>query len=346
MLLPASVPAQTTEPTLSAGTVSPGIIPPATPQRSFSFYLENDGFAGGSDEQYTSGLKLTMSKYGMPDFPKDAWLHKWFYPLVNFLGIRPDEKDKEFALTTSIGQNIYTPDDIETEELIEDDRPYAGITYFELGYHQIIGRHMDTLELMGGIVGPHSYARETQEAFHNAVSGVEPKGWDNQLKDEPVLDIIYEYKQKMTQSNIASGFGHDFILNTGGAAGNAHIFYNIGGSLRLGWNIPDDFGTFSIRPASTFEATKLENQNQGAFGIHFFLSGEGRAVIRNIFLDGNTFTDSHSVDKKPIVGAFTGGIGINYSRLKTSLAYVYQTRTFEEEKDPQTYGSINVSFVY
>jgi len=308
--------------------------------RGFALHVENDDLAGGGDDQYTSGVKLTWSRFGMAAFPEDAWLHKWLYPVVNFLGIRPDGK-KEFALTTAVGQNIFTPEDIESEEVIEDDRPYAGMTYVELGYHQKNGRHMDTLEFFGGIVGPHSYAEEIQSGFHEAVNGTEPNGWDNQLEDEPVLGIIYEYKQKMAARNIGSGFGRDFIFNTGGAIGNAQTYYNIGGTFRWGWNVPDDFGTFPIRPVSTFGAS-----SKSAFGLHLFLSADGRAVIRNIFLDGNTFKDSHSVDKKPIVGAITGGIGLTYGQIKTSFAYVYQTRTFDEEDDPQAYGSLNFSVVY
>jgi lipid A 3-O-deacylase len=41
---------------------------------------------------------------------------------------------------------------------------------------------------------------------------------------------------------------------------------------------------------------------KGGFGWCLFASFEGRAVARNIFLDGNTFTDSHSIDKKTFVG--------------------------------------------
>src|SRR3546814_3846176 len=37
------------------------------------------------------------------------------------------------------------------------------------------------------------------------------------------------------------------------------------------------------------------------FGLYHFVSAEGRLMVRNIFLDGNTFEDSHSVDKYPRV---------------------------------------------
>ncbi len=287
----------------------------------------------------------------MADFPEDARLHRWLYPVVRFMGIRQNQdRNSEFALTTSVVQHIYTPEDIETEELVEDDRPYAGITYLELGYHMKREYHMDTLAFYGGIVGPRSYAEQVQSIFHDAVNGIDPKGWDNQLDDEPVFGVVYEFKKKVNSSAIASGMGHDIIFNTGGALGNAHTYYNIGGTFRWGWNLPNDFGTFPIRPASIFNPAYNENtarlSSEPLLGVHLFIAADGRAVIRNIFLDGNTFTDSHSVDKKPIVGYFMGGIGVIYGRVKTSIAYVYQSREFEEQEDAQIFGSLNVSIVY
>lgn len=325
-------------------------IGPETSRNSFSAYLENDAFAGG-DGQYTSGLKLTWSRFGLSDFPEDDRLHKWLYPVVRFLGIRKEPEQKaEFALTTSVVQNIYTPEDIETEELVEDDRPYAGITYLELGYHLKRDLNMDTLAFYGGIVGPHSYAEQVQSVFHDAVNGIDPKGWDNQLDDEPVFGVVYEFKKKVHAAGIAPGMGHDMIFNTGGALGNAHTYYNIGGTFRWGWNLPDDFGTFPIRPASIFNPASNEKSirlsPEPLFGVHLFIAADGRAVIHNILLDGNTFTDSHSVNKKPIVGYFMGGVGVIYGNIKTSIAYIYQSREFDEQDEPQVYGSLNFSIVY
>jgi hypothetical protein len=39
-----------------------------------------------------------------------------------------------------------------------------------------------------------------------------------------------------------------------------------------------------------------------------------------------------------------GGIGLNSKRFKAVLSYVYQTKAFDEQDDPQVYGSLNLSF--
>jgi hypothetical protein len=210
-------------------------------------------------------------------------------------------------------------------------------------------RQMDTIEVSLGLVGPSSYAEECQKAVHSVFNDIQPKGWDNQLSNEPVLEIVYEFKKKIIQSGIGTGFGNDLILNTGGGLGNELIYYNLGLAYRIGWNIPNDFGLFPIRPASSFNGSfddKDPQYSQSKFGIQLFFSAEGRAVLHNIFLDGNTFTDSPSVNKKPVVGDFMAGMNLSSGRAQLSFAYVFRSREYETQTTAQQFGSINFSVSY
>ena len=315
---------------------------------TFTLYLENDIFAG-EDQNYTNGLKLTWSSPIYKAYPPEAIPHRWLYPIIRKLPFEGSE-DSRNNITYSVGQNIYTPEDIEEEDLIEDDRPYAGITYGSIGFHERTQTEMDTLELYLGLVGPHSYAEQSQQAVHTLFNDKEPEGWNNQLEDEPVIGIVYSHKKKLVEKGTGKNFGYDCILNTGGGLGNAMIFYDLGLTLRLGWNMPNDFGNFPIRPASAFndafDARDPRMRPEDNVGVHLFFSVNGKAVIRDIFLDGNTFSDSHSVDKKPVVADYVAGIGFIYGRAKLSMAYVFRTESFEEQKDPQKFGSISMSFSY
>ncbi len=313
--------------------------------RTFSLYFENDVFAH-VDEQYTNGLKLTWSRYGLSELPDDALLHRWLYPIVKQLGFA--NPDTEKALTFSIGQNIYTPEDTDSAELIRHDRPYAGATYIELGFHRKIAHHMNTFGLCLGIVGPHSYAEQIQNEVHELLGSSESKGWDNQLKDELAMTIIYDYKQKVFATGINKGFGGDIIINAGGALGTIKTFGDAGLSARYGWNVPDDCGNFPIQPATCFNAElKQSSYNiHNRFGVHLFASVSTQVVLRDIFLDGNTFRDSHSVNKKPVIGVFMGGIGIIMNKVKLVFAYVARTKSFETQEDSEIFGSLNLSFRY
>lgn len=315
---------------------------------TFSIYLENDYFSG-EDGEYSSGLKLTWSSEIKDQYPQNVWPHRWLYPLVKYIPFEKDP-DRKKNITFALGQNIYTPEDIEAEDIVEDERPYAGITYLSLGFHSRLDRAMDSIEITLGLVGPSSYAEECQKAVHSVFDDIQPEGWDNQLRNEPILEIVYEHKKKIFQTGITGGFGQGLILNTGAGLGNALTYYNLGLGYRIGWNMPNDFGVFPIRPISSFNGSfddmNSSHSKNNKIGIQLFASVEGRAVLYNIFLDGNTFTDSHSVDKKPVVGDFVTGINLNWGNAQLGAAYVFRSKEYETQNKAQQFASINFSFSY
>jgi hypothetical protein len=313
-----------------------------------TFYLENDVFTG-TDREYTNGIKLTwisrdLSEYHQVRTP--AWSRGFIdaLPFVNKPGTVRN-------VSLSIGQNMYAPEDLERTDLIPDDRPYAGITYLAAGFHAKDSRRMDTVEINLGIVGPHSYAEQVQKTWHNWIDTTDPKGWDHQLKDEPILNLHYERKWKLLKSDFGKGFGFDFIPHLGAAVGNALTGVNTGAQARVGWHLPNDFGTFLIRPGSDSNAPMNDDDPRfypvfHRLGCHLFAGINTSAVVRNIFLDGNTFRDSHSVDKKPFVLQGMAGVAFIVHRYKITCAYVYQTKAYDTQKDDQEYGSITVSYSF
>ena len=135
------------------------------------------------------------------------------------------------------------------------------------------------------------------------------------------------------------------------AVGNAYTGINLGGQVRFGWNIPNDFGTYLIRPGSDSSAPMDDADPRffrpfHRFGIHLFFAVDGNAVARNILLDGNTFQDSHSVDKKPFVADLIGGVGMIIHRVKITYSYVHRTREFKTQRDEQHFGAFAVSFTF
>lgn len=80
--------------------------------------------------------------------------------------------------------------------------------------------------------------------------------------------------------------------------------------------------------------------------MHLFASFDGRAVARDIFLDGNTFQDSHSVDKKYLVGDVSLGLGLIHRRWKFSLARVWRSKEYDGQQEPHKFGSVSLSYSY
>lgn len=317
--------------------------------RTVTLYLEND-VLDDTDSLYTSGLKLSWISPDLRNYRENSRLPQWSYPLIKRLPL-VNKPGLQYSVSMSLGQNIYTPEDTESSDLVKDDRPYAGILYYAIGFHSKSSRQMDSLEFLLGIVGPHSYAEETQKKVHELCNNDIFNGWANQLKDEPVLGVFYDRKWKLRQSKISSGFSYDLIPHMGAGLGNALIYAHAGAGLRFGWNLPNDFGTFTIRPGSNTNAAFNETdprffRRDQRFGIHVFAAVGGSWVLRNIFFDGNTFRDSHSVDKEPFVGNYMVGVGLMLSRFKMSFAHVHQTKEFKTQKNEHSFTAITLSFSY
>jgi hypothetical protein len=75
-----------------------------------------------------------------------------------------------------------------------------------------------------------------------------------------------------------------------------------------------------------------------------FAGLEGRAVLYNIFLDGNTFTDSHSVDKETWVGDVQAGVVVQWNRFRITYTQIFRTKEFEGQDDGDLYGSVSLSY--
>ena len=317
---------------------------------TLTLYIENDSIGiGNTDRYYTHGTKLSWISQDLSKY-RDLVTVPWMHRLIERL---PDLNDPENQRTVSIslGQNIYTPEDHQRTDVIKDDRPYAGITYLGLGLHSRNQQHMDTFELGLGLVGRHSYAEDCQTWLHKFNHSDYPRGWDNQLNDEPILNLFLERKWKTLQIRTTEGLGFDFLPHLDLALGNAYTGAERGGELRFGWNIPNDFGTHLIRPGSE-SSSPLDDTDPRFFrrfhriGMHCFLAADGKAVVRNILFDGNTFRDSHSVDKEPFVAEIIGGIGLIIHRVKITYSLVYRTKEFKTQRDAERFGSIAVSFTF
>jgi hypothetical protein len=254
------------------------------------------------------------------------------------------------ALGFAIGQNMYTPRNISARRLIESDRPYAGWLYAGI----LVGNvdrvdeeptkdRLDTFELDLGIVGPKSYAGDTQIAVHKLIGSDRPHGWDHQLEDEPGAIVRYEMRRRFLAGEIVDRLGWDALYTAGGSLGNVLTQLDGGLQMRFGWNVPRDFGVSTIRRTS-MEVGKRDLD--GGFAAYVFGAADGMAVGRNIFLDGNTFENSHSVDKEYLVGELRAGLVIEWGSFKAAFTQVARSKEFHEQNHSQRYGSLSLQYIW
>jgi lipid A 3-O-deacylase len=320
-----------------------GIEAPDEPL-TFTFYWENDLFAN-TDRDYTNGLKLTWSKPYTEKRENKGGLTPWMINRLPFV----KNPDASRAISFSLGQSIYTPTDTEQSQLVEDDRPYAGYTYVGFGFHSQKGQRRDTWELDAGLVGPLSQAETVNNYVHDALKLRRFKGWEHQLKNEIGIEAIYETRWRLWQYGIGHGFGADLVTHLGGSFGNIAIHANGGGEFRLGWFVPRDFGTCPIRAgcdAGLSMGDDIYRSAKEGFGAYLFFSAESRLVLRDIFLDGNTFQDSHGVEKETLVADYMTGVALYYGRMRLSYALVQRTKEFKKQDQSHAFGAVSLSYIF
>lgn len=310
----------------------------APPEGMFlSLELENDSFGSNDDCFYTHGTQISLSIIdGTPTL------------LKKIADILPFYRSGEIGLfDLAVGQKIFTPANTKERSLIRGDRPYAGWAYVQTGTAQLFEDRGESDWLNGyslavGMVGPSSLAKETQKEFHRLIGVAVPQGWGNQLHDEPgfIFSYLRKYRRIFSLHEIRQT---EFSCHGGLTLGNVYTYMSSGLMSRWGTHLKNDIGAPIISPGFPgLPAFKPFS----SFSWYVFAGVEGRVIARNIFLDGNTFRDSHSVDKKFFVADFHMGIAFHYKGLRISFSDMIRSKEYEGQPDQTHYGAINLTFYF
>ncbi len=261
-----------------------------------------------------------------------------------------DVEEKEHFISFAYANQMYNPYDQDIGYLIEDDRPYAGWSYIEIALHQVTSTELDSLTLQLGVVGPSSGMEKLQSFFHEYITDAgDSAGWDNQLSDEIGLQINYMHKWRYELEDIA-GIESILIPYSGVNLGNVSIKASGGTLYRVGWNIPKDYGMNSMKEGSYPSIpiySKAHLKDRSDWGLYLNLATGANIVLRDIFLDGNTFKDSHSVDKNYLNAYVTYGISLKYKNLLIDYEHHYYTKEYEERGNHKIYkGYGSLVFTY
>src|SRR5690606_26495623 len=298
---------------------------------TFTFVLENDLFFG-SDDDYTNGVLLAwMSE---PDHAP-----KWALRTARLLPFFP--REGRVRSSFAIGQNMYTPSDIQDPNPPPTERPYAGWLYGAVGIVVETGEtQLDQFQLQLGVIGPSALGEQSQRFVHKVIDSPKPQGWDHQLKDEPGLVLTYQRSWRALAAKQFDGFAIDVTPHIGGALGNVYTYANAGATVRAGWNLPNDYGPPRIQPGLPGSGFFVSTDD---IGLYAFAGLDARAVARNIFLDGNTFRDSHSVDKEPIVGDAQIGLALTIRDARIAFTHVFRSREYKTQNGEDEFGAISIS---
>ncbi len=299
-----------------------------------AFVEENDAFFSGQDRNYSQGFRLEYVTGGRRIVGLPGLAQK-FVPVASYL------TGKEIRQGFGIAQEIYTPRDLTLVNPNPADRPYAAFLYFSgtATARNPERRIQDSLQINLGIVGPAALGEPTQRNFHRLIRGIDPRGWSAQLRNEPAVEIVGQ-RQKAWRVFDLGPIESDVSLHGSAAFGNVRIYGAIGGTFRVGINLPEDAYPPRIRPAISAPASF---NPRGIGGFYVFFGTEGRGILRDIFLDGNSFRPSGpSVDKRNFVQDIQGGAALNFSRVQVSLTLVQRSESFFGQFQNDKFGALSI----
>jgi hypothetical protein len=258
----------------------------------------------------------------------------------------------QMRVNYALGQSMFTPSDISLVNPPLTDRPYAGWLYGSIGVMAKDAAeagsgwsHLEQLQLSLGVVGPSSQAEEVQKFVHRLIGSQEPMGWDTQLKDEPALLITYErsWRYRLADGELPFGLQMAAIPHLGGAVGNVYDYVNGGASAMLGWNLGDDYGPPRVQPSTP--GSGYFEQKAGV-GLYIFAGVDARAIAHNIFLDGNTWKDSRSVERNVFVGDAQSGVALTFNSARLSFTHVWRTKEFKTQDNADQFGAVALSWQF
>jgi lipid A 3-O-deacylase len=318
-----------------AAAAPPECLEDAEKTGTLSIVVENDLFAK-TDRHYTAGqgLSWVTSPSTTP-----AWAGKLASDIPAF------RDSKCVRAQYDLNQAIFTPSATMLSNPDPSDRPYGGWLNASVSLIGISGddsRRLDQLTIGVGTVGPASLAQQAQRLVHTLEGIPIPAGWAFQLRNEPTLQLQYERSSRAFAypSRKSLGLAFDVIPHAGFALGNVYTYADIGATMRVGVDLPQDYGPPRLGPsvpASTFFETDTR------VGWYLFAGVEGRAVARNLFLDGNTLEDSRRVTKIPVVADVQAGLAITVYAVRLSYTQIWRSREFVGQSSPDQFGVVTLS---
>ena len=252
--------------------------------------IDNDGFVH-SDNAYTNGgsIQRHSPMHESWEAMEPSGFSGWISRTIPGLG---DGGDRVVKRGSGLTQVMMTPEDISNPDPQPGDIPWAGALGWSDVWYSFNDERLNAFQIYVGILGPYSLAEPFQIWIHDLINADDPRGWDNQLKTEPLLNLNYSIKRKIYKSEVSAiGFATDLAMGVEAGLGNFMTYAEGSLEWRIGWKLPRGFVATVDPPASGV----MLDPKMGAgeeFSLYFSIVARVTATGYTVFYDGNTFGDS------------------------------------------------------
>ncbi|PTQ90947.1 lipid A deacylase LpxR family protein [Agitococcus lubricus] len=292
------------------------------------FNIENDLFAKGrSDRWYTNGFRLSWTFQEAPT--------NWLSESAQNLSKYTLWQNENSTLTYTLGQSMYTPQDITIPTPQLYDRPWGAFLFFGATSHAYKGRVFAATDIKIGTTGSSALGEQAQSNVHDAVGANDPLGWDNQLNHKLGFQLSHARVYRIGDTQQGDRFS--FQGNVGFNIGTLRRYAQVGGSLLIG-DLDGKDTPILIGNEGDFVAQDYNNREQfrRLFG---YISVSMTGVAYNYFLEGDTPYGKSDIDAKNHYITLQYGISIPaYKKSKYFPRIIYaQSRRTAEFTSPNTH---------
>jgi lipid A 3-O-deacylase len=322
---------------------------PSAPKSLTLWRLEwdNDGFVH-KDNAFTNGWSLqrhspAYDSWGEMEPSKfSGWISRTI-PGIGGGGGRVVKRG------SGLSQITMTPEDIQNPDPQPGDVPWAGALGWSESWYAFDNLRLNAFQIYAGILGPYSFAEQFQIQIHHWINADEPRGWDNQLKTEPLVNLNYVAKRKLVMSDTYwQGFGADLAVGGEVGLGNFSTFAEFNLEVRIGWALPEGFLN---TPDPGGDGIMLNPITGVPGGFHVYLSIAARAwaTAYTVFFDGNTFRESPHPGLEYDTVTRGAVIGLHFEGRTFSVHlnfYSYENLPFESVNPltDMTWGNITLEY--
>jgi lipid A 3-O-deacylase len=309
--------------------------------------FENDMYFD-TDRYYTNGIQFSTSH---AQDQRGRIGHLWTGWLCAAMGC---EHQRLMTSQANVGQLMYTPRDITVKAVQADDRPYAGLLYYEQVFTFISPdqRTLTTLSAEVGVTGRASLAEQAQKMVHRMLDRPLPQGWDHQVGGS--LGLLATAERRTARPALSARFGKDVQLNTATfwrlGLGNIMSYAATGVQVVVGKNLPEvsppppGIGN-KLRAGGSRVAPSLATSCLvGWLQCSAFATVEARAVGYSVFLDGRIGAHDQDVKRRALVGDVMMGVRVDFPDTRSASHGPWFAQFKVTRRSPEFRSRVDVPF--
>lgn len=237
---------------------------------------------------------------------------------------------KQKKLTFSLAQDLFTPsgDNKVLAKPSNGVRPFASYSLIGGDFYLRQENFLHNVGLYLGLLGPASFGGQMQNFFHKTFKKKEGyPGWDDQVGSEALASL--EYSVAYRKSLFCRYLCIEGSPSVSVSVGNLVRRVAIGGSLRVGKRLPEDY----VLTAHKFLSRGPYLRDGKTFFWNLFVGVYLVDVYYNALLDKATeLSKKVFVKRKSQMTEFSFGGDLAFSRFLMRLAFVMRSAEYEGHK--------------